>query len=84
MENLKDLQKKNPIELYDLITKIWELYASTVAMVRLGELSSENADELLPITIRFNRDLLDYFELNRAMRVGNVRRMEDMLPHLLF
>lgn len=83
VENLKELQGKKATELYDLATEIWESYASTAAMVKLGERDDE-ADELLPITIRFNRDLLDYFELDEAMRVGDVGRMEDMLPRLLF
>jgi len=84
VQNLKDLQKKSGAELYDIATRIWESYASTAALVRLGKNDDDDADELLPITIRFNRDLLDYFELDEAMRVGDVGRMEDMLPRLLF
>ena len=84
MENLKDLRNKSATELYDTATRIWESYASTAAIVRLGKNGGDDADELLPITIRFNRDLLDYFELDEAMRVGDVGRMEDMLPRLLF
>lgn len=84
VEDLGELRKKNAAELYDLATKIWESFASTAAMVRLRQSDDEDADELLPITIRFNRDLLDYFELDEAMRAGDVGRMEDMLPRLLF
>lgn len=76
MEDLKELQKKNAAELYELATKIWGSYASTAAMVRLGESGGEDLDELLPITI--------HFKLDEAMRVGDVGRMEDMPPHLLF
>jgi hypothetical protein len=84
VKSLEELRNKTAAQLYDLATKIWESYASTVAMVRLGESSNEDPDELLPITIRFNRDILDYFELDEAMKVGDVGRMEDMLPRLLF
>lgn len=83
-ESLKELQGKKAANLYDLATKIWESYASTAAVVKLGESGSEDGDELLPISIRFNHDLLDCFELDEAMRVGDVGRMEDMLPRLLF
>ena len=79
-----ELRRKKPAELHDLAARIWELYASTGAMVRLGQNGSKDPDELLPITIRFNRDLLDYFELDEAMGTGDVGRMEDMLPRLLF
>jgi len=82
--DLKELQRKKPAELYNLAVEIWESYASTSAVVRLGQNGNEDPDELLPITIRFNRDLLDYFELDEAMRIGDVGRMEDMLPRLLF
>ena len=83
-EDLKELRKKSAAELYDLAVNIWESYASTAALVRLGQDDNEDSDKLLPITIRFNRDLLDYFELDEATRVGDVGRMEDMLPRLLF
>ena len=84
MGDLGELRKKSAAELYDLADNIWGSYASTVAMVKLGQNSDEDVDKLLPITIRFNHDLLDYFELDEAMRVGDVGRMEDMLPRLLF
>lgn len=84
VKDLKELRGVDATRLYDLATEIWDSYASTAAMVRLGRDSGEDADELLPITIRFNRDLLDYFELDEAMKVGDVGRMEDMLPRLLF
>lgn len=84
VEDLKELQKKNATELYGLATNIWNMYVSTNAVMTLEQSSKKDVDELLPITIRFNRDLLDYFELDEAMRTGDVGRMEDMLPHLLF
>ena len=84
VEDLGELRKKKPAELRDLAIRIWESYGSTGAVVRLAEENSRDADELLPITIRFNRDLLDYFELDEAIKMGDVGRMEDMLPRLLF
>ncbi|KAF9791033.1 hypothetical protein BJ322DRAFT_1000129 [Thelephora terrestris] len=87
VENLEELQRKQPAELHDLAVEIWESYGSTGATVKLGNSEADedaDADELLSITIRFNRDLLDYFELDEAIKVGDVGRMEDMLPRLLF
>lgn len=33
--------------------------------------------------VQFNHDLLEYLELDTAIKVGDVGRMEDMLPRLL-
>ena len=32
----------------------------------------------------FSSDLLPYFDLREAMQIGDVGRMEDLLPTLLF
>ena len=41
-------------------------------------------DELLRQSAMWNRDVLRYLELHEAMKKGDIGRMEDMLPYLLF
>jgi hypothetical protein len=60
-------------------------FASTNALVDMENEPDELRDQLLKQMVQFNRDLLEYLELDMAIKVGDVgRMMEDMLPRLLF
>ena len=80
-QNLEELTSKTPEELLNILDKIYETRASRLAVVDLGD-SPE--DQALRQTIMFATDILPYFELRNAIRVGDVGRMEDLLPTLLF
>lgn len=83
VESLNDLRNKSPQELADLASKIVRDHASSEAMDRM-DLKREKADKVKRQTIMWNRDVLSYIVLDKAIKTGDVGTMEDMLPHLLF
>ncbi|THG95519.1 hypothetical protein EW026_g6153 [Hermanssonia centrifuga] len=83
-ESLADLRNRTPEELYALAVRILDDYASTNALVRLRTRDIRNQDEVQIQAVQFNRDILYYIELDDAMNTGDVGRMEDLLPRLLF
>lgn len=83
-ENLGELRRRKPEELVRLAEKIHREFASTEAVLDMENEPKESQDQLLKQTAQFNRDLLEYLELDLVIKVGDVGRMEDMLPRLLF
>ena len=83
-ENLGELWRRKPEELVRLAEKIHREFASTEAVLDMENEPKESQDQLLKQTAQFNRDLLEYLELDLVIKVGDVGRMEDMLPRLLF
>ena len=80
---LNELQGWEPEQLVTMAKKIYEGFASTSAVVELRSEEEDLRDGLLKQMVQFNRDLLEYLELDTAIKVGDVGRMEDMLPRLL-
>ena len=84
VEDLSDLRSWKPDELVELAATIHRGFASTEAVVDMASQPKESQDQLLKQMAQFNRDLLEYLELDSAIKVGDVGRMEDILPRLLF
>lgn len=84
VSNLKDLRNQSPDNLLKLATRIVQQYASTQAMQDMEARAADNRDDLLYQAIQFNRDMLDYIDLNEGMSCADVGRMEQQLPRLLF
>ncbi|KAI0695834.1 hypothetical protein BC835DRAFT_1345302 [Cytidiella melzeri] len=81
---LSDLRSLLPNQLHDLAARIVDNYASTAALQLQKQLPVEEQDDVLMQGILFCRDLLNYIELDDSMKTGDVGRMEDLLPRLLF
>ncbi|PCH39258.1 hypothetical protein WOLCODRAFT_33102, partial [Wolfiporia cocos MD-104 SS10] len=84
VDSLEKLRLCSPAELYALAEQIIMKYASSAAIKRLEKLPRDQQDDILYQATLFSRDMLDYMDFNDAMRVGDVGRMEDQLPRLLF
>ena len=84
VKDLGELRSRKPEQLVELAERIHREFASTEAIVKMGSEPKGSQDELLKQMAQFNRDLLEYLELDLAIKVGDVGRMEDMLPRLLF
>ena len=84
VENLGELWSQKPDKLVGLAERIHREFASTEAIVNMANEPKESQDQLLKQMAQFNHDLLEYVELDLAIKVGDVGRMEDMLPRLLF
>lgn len=84
VKSLGELRSRKPEELLELAERIHRGFASTEAIVNMDNEPKEAQDQLLRQMAQFNRDLLEYLELDLAIKVGDVGRMEDMLPRLLF
>jgi hypothetical protein len=83
VEKLEDLRSRQPQELHDLASEIVRQFASTEALQDLAT-QEENVDELLYQSVQMARDLLVYLELDAAIKIGDVGRIQDILPRLLF
>lgn len=84
VQGLAELRSRTPEELLRLAEKIHREFASTEAIGNMMDEPSELKDEQLKQMVQLNRDLLEYMELDVAIKRGDVGRMEDMLPRLLF
>ncbi|EMD36367.1 hypothetical protein CERSUDRAFT_95685 [Gelatoporia subvermispora B] len=84
VSSLADLRHQHPEQLHTLATRIIDEFASTPALWDLQSKPKAKQDQLLQQGVRFNRDILDYLNLTDAITSGDVGRMEDLLPCLLF
>lgn len=84
VRNLSELWSWKLEKLVELAEKIHQEFASTEAIVNMENEPKESQDQLLKQMAQFNRNLLEYLELDLAIKVGDVGQMEDMLPWLLF
>ena len=82
--SIKDLHSKSPEELKQFAERIVLEFASTIALSRESRRPLPERDELRMEVIRLNRDLLEYLELDDAIKQGHISRMEDLLPSLLY
>lgn len=84
VKNLAELRRKSPEELASLTDTIFVQFASNDGLDDMDLLGREDQDDLLRNTILWNRDVLNYLILHRAIKRGDVGLMEDLLPHLFF
>ena len=82
--SIGDLRSKSPEDLNQFAEHVVQGFASTNALVRESRRPSSERDELRVQVIQLNRDLLEYLELDDAIKQGHVSRMEDLLPSLLY
>ncbi|PPQ87206.1 hypothetical protein CVT24_010233, partial [Panaeolus cyanescens] len=81
--SLKDLRSLSAHSLYDLAKKmIVNTHASSEALDMMDH-KPELVDEQERQVVMFNRDVLQFIVLDRAIRHGDVTIMEDMLLTLL-
>ncbi|KAF9231156.1 hypothetical protein BU15DRAFT_82749 [Melanogaster broomeanus] len=84
VSELSELKTKSPTELHELAIQLVDQQASCKGHAKMMNMDIKDQDAVLAQWIMFNCDVLSYIELNAAMKCGDVGRMEDMLPTLLF
>jgi hypothetical protein len=82
--SLRDLLSKSPEELLELADKIYNTCASRAAVEKCRILSEDAQDEVRAQSVMFLSDILVYFDLRTAIKCGDVGRMEDLMPSLLY
>ncbi|KAF8878326.1 hypothetical protein BD779DRAFT_1447822 [Infundibulicybe gibba] len=83
--DLGELKEKPPQELREFASCILDEYASRAAIVKLQmSLPPGKQDLIKEQHIMWNSDILPYLNLTDAMKHGDVGRMEDLLPTLMF
>jgi hypothetical protein len=83
-DSIEDLHSKSPEELKQFAERIVLEFASTAALEEESRCTPSKRDGLKEQVIQLNRDLLEYLELDDAIKQGHVSRMEDLLPSLLY
>lgn len=84
VKKLAELKTKSPEELCNLAKTVIQEHACREALVHLDKLPVEEQDHVQRQWIMWNTDVLPYLELRDAMKHGDVGRMEDLFPTLLF
>ncbi|KAK7006968.1 hypothetical protein R3P38DRAFT_3213765 [Favolaschia claudopus] len=84
VEKLEDLKSKSPAELCELAGKLVRNYASREALNKLEDLGPDARDGVFYQWTMFNMDVLPYLQLREAIKSGEIGRIEDFLPLLLF
>ncbi|KAI0350254.1 hypothetical protein OH77DRAFT_1573825 [Trametes cingulata] len=79
-----ELLSRTPDELLAILDEIYDRHASRQALTELEQLPVDEQDEVKRQMVMFSTDLLPYFDLREAMKIGDVGRMEDLLPTMLF
>ncbi|KAI0693992.1 hypothetical protein BC835DRAFT_1488319, partial [Cytidiella melzeri] len=82
--NIARLRTLSPPQLKEFATRIVDNYVSTSALVQHKALPRQEQDDMLLHSIQLCCDLLDYVDLDDTMKTGDVGRLEDLLPRLLF
>jgi hypothetical protein len=83
VDQLQDLRQLSPEQLHALAVRIVDNCASTAALIKMAA-KKDNKDELLYQSVQMARNLLDYVELDESIKYGDVGRLENLLPWLLF
>ncbi|KAF8673067.1 hypothetical protein AX14_005425 [Amanita brunnescens Koide BX004] len=85
VNNLDELKKQSPLQLHAHAINILDRYASMAALDDLRErMPTDKRDLVQENSIMWNMNILTYLELTAAIRQGDVGRMEDILPIILF
>ncbi|KAI0668429.1 hypothetical protein C8Q78DRAFT_1098590 [Trametes maxima] len=83
VDDITELATWTPDELITLRDKIYDYHVSAAAQKKMDDLPTSERDEVKRQMAMFSADLLSYFNLRDAMRIGDVGRMEDLLPTML-
>ena len=83
-KSIEELRSKSPAELKHFAERIVMELASTAALACEFQKPPSERDKLREQVIQLNRDLLEYLELDDAIKWGPISRMEDLLPSLLY
>ncbi|KAI0708348.1 hypothetical protein C8Q76DRAFT_814709 [Earliella scabrosa] len=84
VECIDDLTVLSPSQIAHLAEEIYSNHASRAALTRMQTMPDDQRDTVKEQMVMFSTDLLPYFNLREAIRIGDVGRMEDLLPTLLF
>ncbi|KIJ15179.1 hypothetical protein PAXINDRAFT_12088 [Paxillus involutus ATCC 200175] len=82
--SLTELQSKYPDELLTLAATLYNGHASRLALTKMKGRPLTEQDKVQMQWTMWNIDILPYVELLSAIKNGDVGRMEDLLPTLLF
>lgn len=83
-KSFEELVDFTPEQIDELARKIQKEYASTLALEELRRLPASQQDEKFEFSVQFCRDLLNYLNMDDAIKSGDVGRLELLLPRLLF
>lgn len=84
VQSLSELKVETPRKLHELASTLIREHASREALSCMEQLPAEQQDQVNKQCIMWNMDVLPYLELTDAIHLGDVGRMEDLLPTLLF
>ncbi|KAJ7080894.1 hypothetical protein B0H15DRAFT_786779 [Mycena belliarum] len=84
VESLADLKSRTPTELRAMAQQIVREHASREELSRLDHLPEQEKDQTKRQWTMWNADVLPYLQLRDAIKVGDIGRMQDLLPALLF
>jgi hypothetical protein len=84
VKSLAELKSKSPTQLKELSQKIFRHHCSREAITLIECKPPELQDQVHKQCIMWNCDVLPYLELREAIKTGDVGRIEDLLPVLLF
>ncbi|CDO71975.1 hypothetical protein BN946_scf184943.g9 [Trametes cinnabarina] len=79
-----ELVSKTPEELIVILETIYNKHVSHEAIAHLENEVMEKQDEVKRQMMMMSADLLPYFKLHEAIRLGDVGCIKDLLPTLLF
>ncbi|OJT15551.1 hypothetical protein TRAPUB_6526 [Trametes pubescens] len=86
VKDVAELAHRSPEELVAILDDIVANHASRDAVEKMDSTAlpdSEHDDSKRQAAL-FSADILAYFDLREAMRIGDVGRMEDLLPTMLY
>ncbi|KAF7358171.1 hypothetical protein MVEN_00865500 [Mycena venus] len=84
VKKLADLKSKSPRELRNLAERLFCKYASREALNEIEEMDRADRDRIYQQWTMFNIDVLPYLNLRETIKAGDIGRIEDLLPTLLF
>ncbi|KAJ7274776.1 hypothetical protein C8J57DRAFT_1177633 [Mycena rebaudengoi] len=84
VKTLSELKTKTPTQLRSMASQLIREYASRAALARLDHMPEADQDQTKRQWTMWNSDVLPYLQLRDAIKVGDIGRMQDLLPTLLF
>ncbi|KAF8153869.1 hypothetical protein B0H34DRAFT_753337 [Crassisporium funariophilum] len=84
VKSFTELKNKSPIQLKQLSEKVFNDHCSRAAVTILESQPPDRQDQVKKQWTMWNCDVLPYLELRDAIKTGDVGRIEDLLPTLLF
>ncbi|KAJ6477200.1 hypothetical protein C8R47DRAFT_1178829 [Mycena vitilis] len=84
VKSIDELKALSPTQLRVMATKIIREHASRQALVSLDRLPADDQDHMQRQWTMWNTDVLPYLQLRDAIKAGDIGRMQDSLPILLF